>query len=101
MMCDGYSGRERPVERALCNEKGRRLHMKEEETKGISQVFDEEEIQLLYDACISYGNRLSAINQELNGCLEVAGYLKARSEKAYCMVRKIAEQMAEEEEGRG
>ena len=74
--------------------------MKEEGTKGIGQVFDEEEMQLLYDACISYGNRLSAINQELNGCPEVAGHLKARSEKAYSMARKIAEQMVEEEEGR-
>lgn len=75
--------------------------MKEEGTKGISQVFDEEGMQLLYDACMSYGNQLSVINQELNGCPEVTGYLKARSEKAYNMARKIAEQMVREEEGRG
>ncbi|NBH33922.1 hypothetical protein D3Z58_10255 [Clostridiaceae bacterium] len=65
-------------------------------------MFHRKDRELLYDACICYGNRLSAAGQEINGCPEAAGYLNIRSEEAYCMAQRIADVMSmEEKKGEG
>ena len=51
-----------------------------EEYKGVKTVeFSEAELELLYDACVFYGGRLTAINKELIGCIEVAVKLEGKA----------------------
>lgn len=65
-----------------------------EERKEIKAMeFSEADMELLYDTCIFYGSRLTAINQELTGCMEIAVKLESRAKEAYQMAVQIAKQM--------
>lgn len=65
-----------------------------EERKGTKTVeFSETDLELLYDVCIFYGSRLTAINKELIGCIEVAVKLESKAKEAYQMEVRIAKQM--------
>lgn len=65
-----------------------------EEHKGVKTVeFSETDLELLYDACVFYGGRLTAINQELIGCIEVAVKLEGKAKEDYQMALRIAKQM--------
>lgn len=70
-----------------------------EECKGVKTVeFSEADlVELLYDACVFYGGRLTAINKELIGCIEVAVKLEGKAKKAYQMALRIAKQMGDKE----
>ena len=59
--------------------------------------FSEGDMELLYDACMFYGSRLSAISQELNGCMEITVNLGSKAKEAYQMAVRIAKQMTEKE----
>lgn len=63
--------------------------------------FTEEELQLLYAACISYGDKLSNIVKEIpnelaaiNGIGQIHG-LSDRAKDAWSLARKITEHMEE------
>lgn len=69
-----------------------------EEYKGVKTAeFSEAELELLYDACVFYGGRLTAINQELIGCMGVAVKLEGKAKEAYQMALRIAKQMGDKE----
>ena len=69
-----------------------------EERKRVKTVeFSEADLELLYDACVFYGGRLTAINKELIGCIEVAVKLEGKAKKAYQMALRIAKQMGDKE----
>ena len=69
-----------------------------EECKGTKTVeFSETDLELLYDACVFYGGRLTAINKELIGCIEVAVKLESKAKEAYQIAVRIAKQMGDKE----
>ena len=69
-----------------------------EECKGTKTVeFSETDLELLYDACVFYGGRLTAINKELIDCIEVAVKLEGKAKEAYQMALRIAKQMGDKE----
>ena len=69
-----------------------------EECKGVKTVeFSEADLELLYDACVFNGGRLTAINKELIGCIEVAVKLEGKAKEAYQMALRIAKQMGDKE----
>lgn len=71
--------------------------MGEEHQEITAMEFSKEEMELLYDACMFYGSRLSAISQELNGCMEIIVNLGSKAKEAYQMAVRIAKQMTENE----
>lgn len=71
--------------------------MGEEHQEIMVVEFSECEMELLYDACMFYGSRLSAIGQELNGCMEITANLGSKAKEAYKVAVRIAKQMTEKE----
>ena len=71
--------------------------MGEEHQEITVMKFSKGEMELLYDACMFYGSRLSAISQELNGCMEITVKLGSKAKEAYQMAVRIAKQMTEKE----
>ena len=71
--------------------------MREEHQEITAMEFSKGEMELLYDACMFYGSRLSAISQELNGCMEITVNLGSKAKEAYQMAVRIAKQMTENE----
>ena len=71
--------------------------MGEKHQKITAMEFSKGEMELLYDACMFYGSRLSAIGQELNGCMEITANLGSKAKEAYKVAVRIAKQMTEKE----
>lgn len=63
-----------------------------------NQKFDEDELQLLYEACMAYGNQLTEMCKQLSGCIAVIEVLRERAYAAYQMATEIALGMAEKGE---
>lgn len=60
--------------------------------------FNEDELQLLYEACMAYGNQLTEMCKQLSGCITVIEVLRERACAAYQMATVIASEMAEKGE---
>lgn len=58
-----------------------------------NQKYSEDELQLLYEACMAYGNQLTEMNKQLSGCIAIIDLLKKRAHAAYQMAAEIALEM--------
>lgn len=59
----------------------------------LKNIFSQEDIQLLYDACMSYGDSLVEVNKKVHGCSDVAKQLDLRAKEAYSMASRLAHRM--------
>lgn len=59
----------------------------------LKNIFSQEDIQLLYYACLSYGDGLVEINKKVHGCPDVAKQLDLRAKEAYNMAAWLAHRM--------
>lgn len=56
-------------------------------------IFTQEELQLLYAACMSYGAKLSDIIKSIPNEIETTNGLSDRAKDSWNLARKIAEQI--------
>lgn len=59
----------------------------------MNEKFSQEELQLLYAACMSYGAKLSGIIKSIPNEVEAADSLSDRMNDSWNLARKIAEQI--------
>lgn len=57
--------------------------------------FTQDELQVLYSACMSYGNTLSDIMKKNVGCNEAVDMLGDTAKESWNLARKITEYMEE------
>lgn len=57
--------------------------------------FNQMELQVLYSACMSYGNTLSDVMKKIVGCDEAVDILGDIEKESWNIARKIAEYMEE------
>ena len=62
----------------------------------LKNIFSQEDIQLLYHACLSYGDGLVEINEKVHGCSDVTKQLDVRAKEAYNMAARLALRMEED-----
>lgn len=53
--------------------------------------FNQKELQVLYSACMSYGNTLFDIMKKIVGCSETVDMLGDRAKESWNLARKITE----------
>lgn len=56
----------------------------------LKDLFSQEEIQLLYHACLSYGENLAEANKKIHGCPGVSEQLDTYSKAAYSLAVRLA-----------
>ncbi len=56
-------------------------------------IFNQEELQLLYAACMSYGDKLSDIVKSIPNEAETTDELSDRAKESWNLARKITEYM--------
>lgn len=57
----------------------------------VKKAFTKDEIDILYYACLSYGDELSEANKKIRNVPEAREIIEANAKKAYNMAREIAE----------
>lgn len=78
-------------------EKLNNLDEESEELAEIKEInFTQNELQLLYAACMSYGNKLADIVKSIPNEVEITGGLSDRAKDSWSLARKITEYMEED-----
>ena len=61
----------------------------------LHEVFSQNELILLYDACLSYGGSLLEACKKINGCPEATAQIDLKAKEAYAMAARLTKWMKE------
>lgn len=61
----------------------------------LQEIFSQHQLQLLYAACLCYGNSLTTVNKDIYGCSAAIKIIEARAKEAYEMGVRLTEGMEE------
>lgn len=59
--------------------------------KSMETVFTQEELQMIYAACMVYGNKLSDMAKEIPNETQIVDSLADRAKEAWRLARKVAD----------